>query len=654
MAKNFLNIIVILAIINSVQFGQNADSVKTYNLEEITIKSGLVLEPKSVTLIEPKQLEKSDAGSITEIGRFIPSVKIQNNSRGESLFYLRGSSERQLTLFFDGIPLNIPWDQRIDLSLVPTDAVGELSVSKGIPSVVYGANTIAGVLNISSKNYTGNSTKLSAQLGGNGNQLYSGHIMGGNEKMSYLLSGSYRNRDAYNLPESFSSSDNPGNTRINSYLSSLSLFAKLDYNYSDASNVSFSADVIDSEKGVPPETDVRKPRYWKYPQWIKYGFSVNGTHSFKSGLRSLLSYSFSAYKFNMQINQYTDAAYNEIDEIEKDKDLVLYGRLIFTKFLSAGSLIKLSGSILNTKHEERFGSVNFTADTYSQNLFSAGAEYEYAKSNIIAIAGVSLDGSANDNPHNDGGTDPLLDYSLNGSLIYGLGEHANVQINAGRKTRFPSLRESFSTGLGRFLINPDLKPEDAVSGEIGLNYNSAVFKSNLNFFAIFLRNGIVRETVFTGTDTKFMRVNKEEIRTLGSEFDIQYNASEAFTVYFHVTYMNSFAKNENGEFKDTLEYKPNLIAGLNAYLTLIGNLNLVAELNYVGEEFGLQEGRLYFNELPDYLITNLRINYSWQLSESLNMSTYARINNLFDKLFYTQWGLPEAGRQFFAGAAIEF
>ncbi len=654
MVKNFIHIFLFLSIINSNQFGQNTDSVKTYNLEEITIKSGLVLEPKSITLIEPGQLEKSDAGSVTEIGKFVPSVKTQNNSRGESLFYLRGSSERQLTLFFDGVPLNIPWDQRIDLSLVPTDAVGELSVSKGIPSVVYGANTIAGVLNINSKSFTGSAGKMSAQLGENGNQLYSGHIMGGNNTMSYLLSGSYKNQDTYKLPDSFSSPDNPGTTRVNSYLKSLSLFAKLDYKYSETSNVSFSANVIDSEKGVPPEIDVRKPRYWRYPQWLKYGFSINGTHNFKSGLRSLLSYSFSAYKFNMQINQFTDASYTEIDDIEKDKDLVLYGRLIFTKFLNTNSLIKLSGSILNTTHDEQYRSANFATDTYTQNLFSAGAEYEYIKSNIIIIAGVSLDGSANTHPQNSDDADPLLDYSLNGSLIYGLSEGVNFQINAGRKTRFPSLRESFSTGLGRFVINPDLKPEDAVSGEAGLSYKSGGIESNLNFFAILLQDGIVRETISAGSETKFMRVNKEEIRTLGSEFDIQFNASESYSFNFHVTYMNSFAKNEDGEFKDTLEYKPNLIAGLNADVDLINNLNLVAEFNYVGKEFGLQEGELYFKELPDYLITNLRINYSWQLSESVILNTYVRVNNLFDNLYYTQWGLPEAGRQFFAGTSFEF
>jgi len=33
---------------------------------------------------------------------------------------------------------------------------------------------------------------------------------------------------------------------------------------------------------------------------------------------------------------------------------------------------------------------------------------------------------------------------------------------------------------------------------------------------------------------------------------------------------------------------------------------------------------------------------------------FARMNNIFDKLYYTQWSLPEAGRQFWGGITAEF
>ena len=135
-------------------YSQEVDSVKHYYLKEVTVKGGIILEPKTVTEINFREIEKSDASTVSELAKYIPSVKLQTNSRGESLFYLRGSGERQIALFFDGIPLNIPWDNRIDLSLIPTDAIGGLSVTRGIPSVTYGANTLAGVVNINSKEYS--------------------------------------------------------------------------------------------------------------------------------------------------------------------------------------------------------------------------------------------------------------------------------------------------------------------------------------------------------------------------------------------------------------------------------------------------------------------------------------------------------------------
>jgi len=96
----------ILLFTNSV--AQVKDSIKTYRLEDVTVQGVLVLEPESFIKIEPKELKKADAGRIIDLGRKIPSIKVQTNSRGESLFFFRGSGERQMTLFLDGVPLNNP------------------------------------------------------------------------------------------------------------------------------------------------------------------------------------------------------------------------------------------------------------------------------------------------------------------------------------------------------------------------------------------------------------------------------------------------------------------------------------------------------------------------------------------------------------------
>jgi iron complex outermembrane receptor protein len=228
----------------------------------------------------------------------------------------------------------------------------------------------------------------------------------------------------------------------------------------------------------------------------------------------------------------------------------------------------------------------------------------------------------------------------------------SAQISVGRKTRFPTLRESFSGALGRFLINPDLKAEVAYSSEIGASYINNKFSADLNFFYNLVNDGIVRSVVEINGERKFQRVNKDEIRNFGFEVLSGYSLGTNLQTSFNFTYLNSFAKNSDGDFAETLEYKPEFIAGvsinyLNPYL-----FNALFELNYIGKEFGLQEGNIGFRELPDYTLINLRFAREFDFSSSIKTEFFIRVNNLLDKIYFTQWGLPEAGREFFGGVKL--
>ena len=183
--------------------------------DEVIVKSGLIVEPKSVTEIKLNSIKKSDASSINEFAKFIPSVKVQNNSRGESQIYLRGSNSRQISIFFDGVPLNIPWDNRIDLSLVPADVIGYISVTKGIPSIVYGANTLAGVVNINTREIESGKSLggIKTQFGHFSFKRLSGYWQSSFDKFSYLASISYKKSNAFVLPNSFKNETaNPADT----------------------------------------------------------------------------------------------------------------------------------------------------------------------------------------------------------------------------------------------------------------------------------------------------------------------------------------------------------------------------------------------------------------------------------------------------------
>ncbi|OGU61722.1 MAG: hypothetical protein A2V66_04435 [Ignavibacteria bacterium RBG_13_36_8] len=637
---------------------QVEDSVKHYYLKEITVKGGIVLEPKTVLEIDNREIEKSDASSIGELARYIPSMKLQINSRGETLFYLRGSGERQIALFFDGIPLNIPWDNRIDLSLIPTDAIGRINVTRGIPSVIYGANTPAGVVNINSKEYSASYSprKISLQLGENNFQKYSGYWIDGNEKYSYMISMSYKTTDGYRLPKSYNNPQaNPTQTRINSFSSHFNSFARFNYKLSNTFDLGASVSYIASKKGVPPETDVDQPRYWQYPLWQKLTLIINGTHRFGENRNSILVYSLSGSKFKMQIDQYKDITFTDFDDIEKDDDIIIYGRINFTQLFGLNSILKLAASGYTTTHKEKFLATNFEEELiYSQNVFSTGAEYQFIQDKYTATLGISYDGSITPRTGDKSSQDPMYDYGINSSFVYSFTPSLNGQINFGRKTRFPTLRETFSGALGKFIINPELKAEVAYSGEVGLSYNFKKGKADLNLFLTYLKDGIIRAVVQTDSGNRYKRINKDRTRTFGVEFNSYFDITETTTAHINFTYLNAYAQNPDGEFKDTLEYKPNFVAGLILDHSFLDRFNTVIEVNYVGKEFGLQSGNEYFQKLPDYLLFNIRFSHSFEPIKDVKLQAFLRINNIFDKLYYTQWSLPEAGRQFWGGLNLEF
>lgn len=627
-------------------FAQVKDSIKSYRLEDVTVQGVLVLEPESFIKIEPKELKKADSGSLFILGKKIPSIKVQTNSRGESLFFFRGSGERQITLFLDGVPLNIPWDNRIDLSLIPSGIIESITVLKGVPPAIFGANTISGVINMSSKDplisdYNG---EISLQIGETGNRNIAGTYLKSHENLSYLISAGYNNYDSYKLPSSFSDASNPGSERLNSFLESKSFFGKISYKFSDNFKSGFSISYINSEKGVPPEIGVQSPRYWKYPVWENIMVGKSGNLMLDQD-HSYLFYSLSFNRFNMQIDQYTNSLYNNIDDIEKNLDNIFRARLVYTKILNENSLVKIGLNGQTFQHKEEFLSGNFLSQTYSENIFSGGLEYEYVKNNFVISFSGGIDFVETPKTGDKPAKESITDYAISAAFVYSLNSNMSLRINGGRKTRFPTLRESFSGALGRFIPNPDLKAESASTGEVSFSYKTSNLSADASLFLTYLKDGIVRVSL---PQRQFMRVNKDEVRTFGLELISKYNYSNLQST-FNITLLSAKGKNATGEFRDTLEYRPEVNGSIGVDYSLTNRINALIELEYIGMEFGLKEGSFNYIKLPDYLLTNLRVSYNIILGFS-KVELYLRINNLWDRLYYTQFGLPEAGRQIFAGA----
>ena len=110
------------------------DTIRVYKLGEIVAedtKGSKKIQPTKIKEIKYHEIKEQDAVNMQDLNAIIPGGFIQTNSRGESLLYLRGAGERSIALFFHGMYFNIPWDNRVDLSLIPTDIIGNLRISSG-------------------------------------------------------------------------------------------------------------------------------------------------------------------------------------------------------------------------------------------------------------------------------------------------------------------------------------------------------------------------------------------------------------------------------------------------------------------------------------------------------------------------------------------
>ncbi|MER3328237.1 MAG: Plug domain-containing protein, partial [Candidatus Kapaibacterium sp.] len=124
----YKSIILLFILFTSLGFAQSSkDTIRVYRLGEIVTegaKGSQKIQPTKIKEIKYHEIKEQDAVNMQDLNAIIPGGFIQTNSRGESLLYLRGAGERSIALFFDGMYFNIPWDNRVDLSMIPTDIIG--------------------------------------------------------------------------------------------------------------------------------------------------------------------------------------------------------------------------------------------------------------------------------------------------------------------------------------------------------------------------------------------------------------------------------------------------------------------------------------------------------------------------------------------------
>jgi iron complex outermembrane receptor protein len=619
------------------------------NSSATTIQTGKVdiiqRIPKNIEnteIIESEKFDKFQNKNLTDVIRDNTSINPTYGSRGESVFKMRGFSQRQIPVLLDGVPIYIPFDGVISLDRIPAGNISEIQIIKSAPSVQYGPNSMGGVINIIQKKPE-KPFELKARFNNNyvntlGEDLYLGLSK---NNFYFTLNHSFSKSHGFNMAHGFKPDPNEnGGIRDNSAFHTLGLGGMAGYSTSKDQDFRINYSYLNAPWNVPPEVGIQRPRNWRFTKWrkntlavslkqpvINNNFSVNGNFYYDKYFNVLDSYDDNS--FTTQLMRYAfhstyddhSIGFNLIPEVNigryvKFKPIYLYKRDVHKEIPDRDQIKQI----------------------YKASTTSLGGVIElYPTEKLTFQASVAAD--RHKPIYNDGNIlrDKIWSVSAQGGISYMITDSNKIYFNIGRKTRFPTLKELYSGFIGRNIPNPDLEQEIALSYEAGYTnkfrdiseFNVSIFRSNLKNLIVDVP---VRPRVF-----QMQNVSKATQQGIDVSLDthILKNKLDFYAAY---SFLHA-ANRSNGRLNNYLEYIPKhkFFTGLRAYLPA----DITADLNfsYVSTVLYQDQQDLSWNKLGGYPLINFSLNK--KIKEHYNV--FVSIVNMLDKNYQTEANFPMPG-----------
>jgi outer membrane receptor protein involved in Fe transport len=516
---------------------------------------------------------------------------------------------------------------------LPSSAIESVAITRGPASVLQGPNALSGAVNVISRRVE--SQGWNRALAANAGQEW--------RSIDGFL-GHRRGRHSFSAALGWSESDGfeaGGEDTLvtGSDFRNRSAVLGWGFRYADESTIGMTFLAVDNSKGVTPERTASNPRFWHYPELERNQLIAFGRHALDS---SAVDYSVFLARSSFRIDQFTDSTYTVISNVEDGRDRAEGARVQWSKPLTPNQDLVIGLDWSQSEHlfRERASSSSFTP--FSQVLSQLAVEWHHSAGPWEFLLGAAYEHS--NTPDTGTLPDPgsRNDWAATGAVTYDLSPALSLDFTLGRKTRFPSLRESFNGALGRFVVNPDLGPETAVTAAVGVVGRHPDLYWELRGFATEIEDGITRVSLPGGL---FTRTNLTSSRISGVEFGVDAKLTDWLEARVEGTLLNARAEDPTGSYEDHMEYRPGVNLGSEFTFRLPSNWLAIAGVRYIAEEHGLHPSSPMPQKLPSYVHWSLSFERELTTNRLGEFAFRVRLENAFDEYYETQWGLPGPGRR---------
>lgn len=185
-----LGVLFFLGMIVTTQAQEKATDIEAVEFQGKFISTPYKNANQNITIISKEEIANSPAKSIDEILQQVPGMDIRRRGANgvQSDIAFRGSSSEQVLLLLNGIRMNDSQTGHNSLNIpIDLEDVERIEVVKGPAARRFGQNAYAGVINIITKTHPGKRVKISAEGGDYETYGFGLNAQLGNEKFSNSL-----------------------------------------------------------------------------------------------------------------------------------------------------------------------------------------------------------------------------------------------------------------------------------------------------------------------------------------------------------------------------------------------------------------------------------------------------------------------------------
>ncbi|HYM70884.1 MAG TPA: TonB-dependent receptor [bacterium] len=563
--------------------------------------------PASVSVITSDEIAAMGALTVADVLRVLPEVFVKSSGGPGALttVSIRGQASTRVLVLVDGVPLNRPDQQSVDLSTLPIQNVERVEVLRGPFSALYGSSALGGVVNIVTR--TAPQTSVSSRAGSfgeNANVVSGGGTIG---NLTYLVQGILTGSTGFATDNDYSNS---------------TVMAKLHWAMGDDAGWTLTVNRFWHAVGTPgalpastqdPNARTLEGRTLVDLAWRSGKADGPGTLVRVYALDDDISF----------ISPSLGGVFNPF-AFRSDDVAHLWGaqaQVVLAPL--SGHLLTLGADYQGqaTTHTDNFptafGNTDSDLGLYVQDDWQIGQRVLLStgvRGDVFQLYGTQVD--------------PRV------GVVVLLSDRLALRAGAGRTFRAPSFDELAPSFGG----NPNLQPETAWSYDAGLEYTLA---PGLTLAVTGYYTDATN--LITSAPPNFVPMNVGHAIVSGGSIELAGRISDQW--FIRANYTDQDARDANTNLD--VVYAPRQLANLEVTYAASSATRVNVILSYVGDRFNDPANRQL---VPGYWLTSLTV--TQQLGNGFALQ--GGVANLFNVPYQTTLGFPEPGTTYFISATKSF